>query len=179
MGLNKQTTTKNAVYLFQGKMITPATEKSSTTIEKNGKIYETHKSLEGRISDIKVVDGYQDQKDLLISVNDAENETYHLQFAINSGYFKSFSRMFKNVDTTRTLELFPTYKEDDGKSKTGMVILQNGDWVKRFYTYENMGECPVAMPVEVNGIVTYDYSKQNEFLISEILAKFEEEKLPF
>lgn len=34
MGLNKQTTTKNAVYLFQGKMITPATEKSSTTIEK-------------------------------------------------------------------------------------------------------------------------------------------------
>ena len=87
--------------------------------------------------------------------------------------------MFKNVDTTRTLELFPTFKEDDGKSKTGMVILQNGDWIKRFYTYENMGECPVAMPVEVNGNVNYDYSKQNEFLISEILAKFEEEKLPF
>lgn len=178
MGLNKQTTTKNAVYLFQGKMITPATEKSSTTIEKNGKLYETHKSLEGSINDIKVVDGYQDQKDLLISITDS-GETYHLQFAINSGYFKSFSRMFANVDTTRTLELFPTFKEDDGKSKSGLVILQNGSWVKRFYTYENMGNCPVAMPVEVNGNVTYDYSKQNEFLIGEILSKFEEEKLPF
>lgn len=179
MGLNKQQTTTNAVYCFQGKLITPATEKSSTTIDKNGKLYETHKSLEGRISDIKVVDGYQDQKDLLIIITDAENETFNLQFPINSGYFKSFSRMFKNVDVTRTFELFPTFKEEDGKSKTGIVILQNGDWVKRFYTYENMGECPIAQPVEVNGNVTYDYSKQNEFLISEILSKFETEKLPF
>ena len=179
MGLNKQTTTKNAVYCFQGKLITPANEKTSTTIEKNGKLYETHQSLEGRITNIKVVDGYQDSKDLLITITDHSQENYLLQFGINTGYFRSFSRMFKNVDLFKDMEIFPTFKEENGMSKSGLVIKQGGQWVKRFYTYENMGECPVAMPVEVNGNTTYDYTAQNEFLISEILAKFDAEKMPF
>jgi len=179
MGLNKQQTTKNAVYCFQGKLITPATNKSETTIEKNGKLYETFSSLDGKITNIKMVDGYQDQKDLLLTITDFDQTSYYLQFGINSGYFRSFSRMFKNIDTLKDVEIYPTYKEENGISKSGMVIKQGGEWVKRFYTYENMGDCPIAMPVEVNGNTTYDYTAQNNFLIAEILSKFEEEKMPF
>ena len=56
---------------------------------------------------------------------------------------------------------------------------QNDGWIKRFYKVDNMGEMPSALPVELNGKVTYDYTAQNSFLIGELLAKFEEEKLPF
>jgi hypothetical protein len=87
--------------------------------------------------------------------------------------------MFPNVDTFKNLEIFCTYKEEENKSKSGIVIKQDGEWIKRFYTYENMGDCPVAIPVEVNGLTTYDYTAQNDFLISAIKAKFESEKLPF
>ncbi len=179
MGLNKQTQSKNAVYCFQGKLITATTEKSSTTIEKNGKLYETYNSLEGTISDIKIVDGYEGSKDIVISITDFEQETYHLQFGVNSGYFRSFSRMFPNLDVTKSFEIFCTYKEEDGKSKSGIVIKQNDSWVRRFYTYENMGDCPIAIPVEVNGNTTYDYTAQNNFLIDAISTKFASQKLPF
>ena len=77
MGLNKQTQTKNAVYCFQGKLITATTEKSTTTIEKNGKLYETYNSLEGSIDDIKIVDGYEGSKDIVVTIKDHEGETYN------------------------------------------------------------------------------------------------------
>jgi hypothetical protein len=35
------------------------------------------------------------------------------------------------------------------------------------------------LPVEVNGKITYDYAAQNEFLINELMGKFEKERLPF
>ena len=178
MGLNKQTNTKNAVYCFQGKMIIAATEKSSTTIEKNGKLYETYNSLTGKITGVNVVDGYEGSKDLVVSITE-DGETYNLQFGVNSGYFRSFSRMFPNVDTLKDLEIFCTFRDEDGKSKSGIVIQQDGNWVRRFYTYENMGDCPVAIPVEVNGSTTYDYTEQNNFLIESIISKFAKEKLPF
>ena len=178
MGLNKQLNTKNAVYCFQGKMITAATEKSGTTIEKNGKLYESYNSLTGKITNVNVAEGYEGSKDLVVSITE-DGETYNLQFGVNSGYFRSFSRMFPNVDTLKDLEIFCTFKEEDGKSKSGIVIQQDGVWVKRFYTYENMGNCPVAIPVEVNGLTTYDYSDQNNFLIDSIKSKFAKEKLPF
>jgi hypothetical protein len=179
MGLNKSQQTNNSVYVFRGKIIKPTSEKSSTTIEKNGKLYETFDSLEGRITGVDVVDGYEGSKDLVVSITDSDNETFNLQFGVNSGYFRSFSRMFPNVDTFKNLEIFCTYKEEENKSKSGIVIKQDGEWIKRFYTYENMGDCPVAIPVEVNGLTTYDYTAQNDFLISAIKAKFESEKLPF
>jgi len=179
MGLNKQTQTKNAVYCFQGKLITATTEKSSTTIEKNGKLYETYNSLEGSIDDIKIVDGYEGSKDIVLTIKDHDQETYNLQFGVNTGYFRSFSRMFPNLDVTKSFEIFCTFKEEDGKSKSGIVIKQNDAWVRRFYTYDNMGDCPVAIPVEVNGNTTYDYTDQNNFLLEAITAKFAKEKLPF
>ena len=38
---------------------------------------------------------------------------------------------------------------------------------------------PSALPVEVNGRVEYDYTAQNNFLLAELFAKFEEQKMPF
>lgn len=176
MGLNKNQST-NALYLFQGKIITAAT-KESHTLEKNGKFYNQYDSVEGRITDVKIVDGYEGNKDVAMTITDIEG-SYTMYFGVNSNYFRSFARSVKNVDFTKNIEFFPTYKKEGEKINTSLLMKQDGNWIKRFYTRENMGEMPVAMPVEVNGKTTYDYKDQNDFLIAELIGKFEEEKLPF
>jgi len=178
MGLNKSNNTQNAVYCFQGKMITPA-NKSETTIEKNGKYYEPYNSISGIIREIETVKGYAEgEQDLKVVLEDA-GVLYSLVFGVNSSYFKSFSKMFPNLDVTNTVEIFATFKEEDGKKKTGIVMQQDGVWIKRAFTYENMGKCPQALPVEVNGKVNYDYTEQNAFLLKNINSIFAKKKLPF
>ena len=178
MGLNKTQNTKNAIYCFQGKMIRSA-NKSETTIEKNGKFYEPYDSVSGIIRDIQVLQGYSEgTQDLCITLNDGE-DNYSLYFGVNSSYFKSFAKMFPNLNVTNTVEIFATYKEEDGKKKVGMVMKQDEEWIKRAFTYENMNGCPPAIPVEVNGLTSYDYTEQNEFLIDNIKTIFAKEKLPF
>ena len=176
MGLNNNQT-NNALYLFQGKVITGAT-KDSHTLEKNGKFYNQFDSISGRITDIKIVDGYEGSQDVAITITDL-GESYTLYFGVNTSYFRSFARSIKNVDFTKTIEFRPTYKVENDIKKVSLLMKQNDVWVKRFYKVDNMGEMPSALPVELNGKVTYDYTAQNSFLIGELLAKFEEEKLPF
>lgn len=176
MGLNNNQT-NNALYLFQGKVITGAT-KDSHTLEKNGKFYNQFDSISGRITDIKIVDGYEGSQDVAITITDL-GESYTMYFGVNTSYFRSFARSVKNVDFTKTIEFSPTYKVENDIKKVSLLMKQNDAWVKRFYKVDNMGEMPSALPVELNGKVTYDYTAQNSFLIGELLAKFEEEKLPF
>jgi hypothetical protein len=83
------------------------------------------------------------------------------------------------VDLLSNVELFPTFKEENGIKKSSLIMKQGEEWIKRVYTVDNMGKMPPAMPVEVNGKVEYDYSAQNKFLIEKISAKFEAAKLPF
>jgi hypothetical protein len=178
MGLNKSQNSNNAVYFFNGRVNMPSL-KTETTIEKNGKHYEQFESISGRISHIQVVKGYQENtKDLLLTLTDID-DSYLIRFGLNSSYFRSFSRMFPNLNLTDSLEIFPTMKMDGDKEKNGLVIKQKDVWIKRFYTQENIGEMPIAIPVEVNGNTQYDYKNQNDFLISMIEKKFASEKLPF
>ncbi len=176
MGLNNNQT-NNALYLFQGKVITGAT-KDSYTLEKNGKFYNQFDSISGRITDIKIVDGYEGSQDVAITITDL-GESHTMYFGVNSSYFRSFARSVKNVDFTKNIEFYPTYKVENDIKKVSLLMKQNDTWIKRFYKVDNMGEMPSALPVELNGKVTYDYTAQNSFLIGELLAKFEEEKLPF
>ena len=176
MGLKKNQST-NALYLFQGKVITAATQ-GNHDLEKNGKFYNQFDSIEGRITNVKIVDGYEGNKDVAITITDVEAE-YTLYFAVNSNYFRSFARSVKNVDFSYNIEFVPTYKKEGEKISTSLLMKQKDKWIKRWYTVDNMGDMPSALPVEVNGKITYDYKDQNEFLIQELLAKFEAEKLPF
>lgn len=176
MGLNKNQST-NALYLFQGKIITAAT-KENHTLEKNGKFYNQFDSVDGRITDVRIVDGYESNKDVALTITDIEG-SYTMYFGVNSNYFRSFARSIKNVDFSKNIEFFPTYKKEGEKISTSLLMKQDGNWIKRFYTRENMGEMPVALPLEVNGKTTYDYKDQNDFLIGELISKFEAERLPF
>jgi len=177
MGANKSNTTSNAYYVHQGNVI-KLSDKENADLEKNGKFYEKFASLSGVISSIKVVDGYEDLKDLAVTLNDS-GESFTLYFTVGSGYFKSFARTFPNIDLTEEVELVPTFKEEKKKSQASLLVKQNGNWLKRFYTLENMGDMPQAIPVEVNGNVVYDYKEQNEFLISEMIERVAKEALPF
>lgn len=176
MGLNNSKTT-NALYLFQGKILSSGTQ-SDHDLEKNGKFYHTSDSVSGKITNIKVVDGYEGSKDLAITINDLEND-YTMYFGVNTTYFKSFARSAKNIDFLSELELVPTYKVDNDVKKVSLIVKQNDVWIKRFYKSNSMGDMPPALPVEVNGRVEYDYTAQNNFLIGELLSKFEDAKMPF
>ena len=177
MGLNKSTQSTNALYLLQGKIIKGAT-KETGTYEKNGKYYEEYNSISGRLIDFKVVDGYTGDKEIALTIDDLTIK-YTMYFGLNSGYFKSFARSFENVDLLKEVELFPTFKEENGIKKSSLIMKQGEEWIKRIYTSESMGDMPPALPVEVNGKVEYDYTAQNKFLIDKIIAKFEAAKLPF
>lgn len=177
MGLNKSTQSTNALYLLQGRIIKGAT-KETGTYEKNGKYYEEFNSISGRLTDFKIVDGYTGDKEVALTI-DCVGDKYTMYFGVNSGYFKSFARSIENADLLSEIELFPTFKEENGIKKSSLIMKQNDEWIKRVYTVSNMGDMPPALPVEVNDKVEYDYTAQNKFLIEKIIAKFGAEKLPF
>ena len=177
MGLNKSTTSTNALYLLQGRIIKGAT-KETGTYEKNGKYYEEFNSISGRLTDFKIVDGYTGDKEVALTI-DCVGDKYTMYFNVNSGYFKSFARSIENADLLKEIELFPTFKEENGVKKSSLIMKQNEEWIKRVYTVSNMNDMPPALPVEVNDKIEYDYTAQNKFLIDKIIAKFGAEKLPF
>lgn len=176
MGLNNSKST-NSLYIFQGKILSSGTQ-ANHDIEKNGKYYLSSDSVSGKITDIKMLDGYEGSKDLAITITDLD-ENYTLYFGVNSSYFKSFARSVKNIDFMSSIELVPTYKVENDIKKASLLMKQKDNWIKRFYKVDNMGDMPSALPVEINGKVTYDYTAQNNFLIGELFAKFEEQKMPF
>jgi hypothetical protein len=172
---NKSQNTTNAVYFFDGKVNLPA-QKSETTIEKNGKFYEQFESMNGFISDVQVVDGYEAKtKDMIIFMSD-DQDTYQIRFGVKSAYFRSFSRIFPNIELSKEVYIYPTQKTVEGEKKNGLVVKQGEVWLKRYYTMDNMENMPIAIPIEINGKTEYDYSDQNEFLISQIDASFAELK---
>ena len=171
MGLQKPQNTNNAVYFFNGRVNMPSL-KTETSIEKKGKHYEEFGSISGTITKIEFVKGYQaNTRDILVTLTDSD-DSYLVRFGLNSPYFRSFGRMFPNIDISKSVELFPTMKIENDKEKNGLVIKQGEEWIKRFYTVENMGDMPIAIPVEVNGATQYDYKDQNDFLINNILIDF-------
>ena len=178
MGLNKNQNTSNALYILQGKIVKVA-NKETSNFEVNGKFYEAYDSISGHLVGFNIVDGYREgDKDVALKIQDGTDE-YLLKFGVNSGNFTSWSKSIQNADLLQEMELVPTYKQDGDKKQSSLLIKQNGEFLKRKYTNDSMGELPVAMPVSLNGKVSYDYTAQLEFLIDEISAIFEQAKLPF
>lgn len=178
MGLNTNTNTSNALYILQGKIVKVAT-KETANFEVNGKFYQAYDSISGHLVGFKIIDGYKDgDKDVALKIQDGADE-YLLKFGVNSGNFTSWSKSIQNADLLQELELVPTFKQDGDKKQSSLLIKQNGEFLKRKYTNDSMGDLPVAMPVTLNGKVSYDYTAQLEYLIAEISAIFDAAKLPF
>ena len=178
MGLNTNQNTNNALYILQGKIVKVATQETGN-FEKNGKYYQAFDSITGLLTGFAIVDGYKDgDKDVALKIQDGTDE-WILKFGVNSGNFTSWSKSIQNADLLKELELVPTYKQDGDKKQSSLLIKQDGEWIKRKYTNDSMGELPVAMPVSLNGKVSYDYTAQLDYLINEISTIFDEAKLPF
>tara|TARA_R110000868_G_scaffold370529_1_gene634012 strand:- start:26 stop:562 length:537 start_codon:yes stop_codon:yes gene_type:complete len=178
MGLNTNQNTNNALYILQGKIVKVATQETGN-FEKNGKYYQAFDSITGLLTGFAIVDGYKDgDKDAVLKIKDGTDE-WILKFGVNSGNFTSWSKSIQNADLLKELELVPTYKQDGDKKQSSLLIKQDGEWIKRKYTNDSMGELPVAMPVSLNGKVSYDYTAQLDYLINEISTIFDEAKLPF
>jgi hypothetical protein len=178
MGLNTNTNTSNALYILQGKIVKVATKETANYVV-NGKFYKAFDSITGLLTGFEIVDGYKDgDKDAVLKIKDGTDE-WILKFGVNSGNFTSWSKTIQNADLSKELELVPVYREDDGKKQSSLLIKQNGEFLKRKYTNDSMGKLPVAIPVDINGKITYDYAAQMKYLITEISTIFDEAKLPF
>lgn len=177
MGLNKQIQT-NALYLSQGEIIKAAT-KENFDFEKNGKYFERFKSISGHLTGLQIVKGYNEgEHDAAFTIKDGD-EVYTMYMGLKSGYWRSMSRCLENANLMLEMEIFPTYKVENDIKKSSIIIKQNDTWLKAKYTYDNMGDLPQSMPVEVNGKTIYDNTAQNDFLIEQLKLKFAKEILPF
>jgi len=181
MGTIQNDNNNNVFYLNEGRVIQRTDEKSGEGVfTKNGKNYKSFAGISGTIINIEKKSGFEDNIDVRLTLIEDDHETKNfLEFTIGSGYWLSFARTFPNVDVTFPVELFPTFKIEEGTKKTSLLIKQKGVYLKRFFTRDNMGDMPEAKTILVKGKPVYDYEDQENYLFELIENKIDSDKLPF
>lgn len=185
MGLGIKT---NATYLNvrNGKLYrySKTNEEGTTTIlTKKGepRYYFVYDFIEGYITKLstrtEVIVG---EEKLFLSVQMSDDsDVYYVNMDVNSRYFDAFCSIVPNVDLSRPVKLIPTQKEVDGKMKSGLMIIQNGQVVKWFYTNANPNGRPeIEVTKNKKGeVVDYDAEARNQFYF-DLLGKLNEKMLP-
>jgi len=181
MGTISNEQTNNVFYLNEGRVIQRTNETSGDNVfEKNGKFYKSFDGISGRIINVEKKSGYESNIDVRITLLDDDQTTKnYLEFTIGSGYWISFSKAFPNLDVNATVELYPTFKIEEGTKKTSLLMKQNGEWLKRFYSVDNKADLPEPKTVTVKGKTVYDYEDQENFLFDLICKKLKNDSLPF
>lgn len=171
MGLGIKT---NATYLNvrNGKLYrySKTQEEGTTTIlNKKGepRYYFIYDFIEGYIMKMstrtEIIVG---EEKLFLSIHIVdEQENYFVNMDVNSRYFEAFCSIIRNVDLSKPVKIIPTQKEVDGKMKSGLMMIQNGEIVKWFYTAANPNGRPeVEITKNKKGeVVDYDTEARNQF----------------
>jgi hypothetical protein len=147
--------------------------KEGSLIIKKGGVIETFTFLEGYLHGLDIRDEeYQgDQyKKLCLTINDG-SEDFQLQMRLDSGYGRAFCNMVEEIDLSQPFKVTPTYKEEDGKKRSGMFINQNGKALKWKYTKNHPGNLPEMKKVMFKGKEVWDNTDQQAFYIDLLLNK--------
>lgn len=142
----------------------------------NGKNYTTFENFTGYFTGIALSTRDEITNVLLQMASADGGEAATISFSIQSGYWKSFSRTFFNVDLSTACTLVPHV---DKEERTVIFIIQNGETLKRFYTKDDPKDLPQPEKVKVNGQEVYDWAEQNDFLFNKISNIIQANKLPF
>jgi hypothetical protein len=99
-----------------------------------------------------------------------EGENYTVELDVDSNYFQSFALTVLNADVNQPLRLAPYMREEDGKKKTGLFVIQNGKPLKYKYTKDNPGNLPgIEVTKNKQGkVVDVDRDERNKFLFEEL-----------
>lgn len=162
MGLQKRNTNVTFLNLKEGK-IYESTDKEKTN---------PYDEIEGQITGMSFRDDeFEGQKirKLNVTLTDGEQD-YVLSTKTDSSYFSSLISFLKNADLAKPLTLVPFYKvEKDGKSKLGILVKQNGSFLKSYYTKDNPNGLPAFNKVVVSGKTLWDKTDYLAFLESVIV----------
>jgi len=184
MGLGIKT---NATYLNvrNGKLYrySKTNEEGTTTIlTKKGepRYYFVYDFIEGYITKVstrtEIIVG---EEKLFLSIQITDNtETYYVNMDVNSRYFDTFCCIVPNVNLSQPVKIIPTQKEVDGKMKSGLMLIQNGQLVKWYYTNATPNGRPdVEVTKNKKGeIVDYDSEARNKFYF-DMLSKLNDKMM--
>lgn len=157
-------------------------EGTTTILTKKGepRYYFVYDFIEGYITKMstrtEIIVG---EEKLFLSVQMSDDtETYYVNMDVNSRYFDAFCSIVPNVDLSKPVKIIPTQKEVDGKMKSGLMIIQNGQVIKWHFTNEHPNGRPeVEVTKNKKGeVVDYDSEARNKFYF-DMLAKLNQKTL--
>ena len=152
------------------------TQEQGTTVIPNkdgqARYYFVYDYIEGLITGFRTKeDEIMGQKKLFFQIQmDDNGETYTIEIDSDSNYFQSFAMTVLNADVNQPVKLSPFMKEEEGKKKSGMFVLQFDKPMKYKYTKDNPGDLPgIEITKNKQGkIVDIDREQRNKFLFEEL-----------
>lgn len=120
-----------------------------------------YNELSGKISSIAFFDG-DFGKSLQITVEDPDGgKPIMLSLGTMSGYGEDVMKKLPSVDLTKEVTFAPySFKDDKGKSKKGITVLQDGNKIKNFY-YDDVEK------VNINGFPVPPTPKKGKALTTD------------
>lgn len=157
----------NYITIYNGKLSTRVAEGTPGAMQRVNKLGKTvfekfYDSFTGKLVGIKTQDSPYG-KNWMFSFKD-KAEVYHLQLPYSNSYAKAFLKMLPNINLAEEMQVSPSVKEVDGKSKSSLFVKQAGEWVKQAYTKEVPNGLPQMKQVMIKGQQVWDDSEQLAFL---------------
>ena len=99
-----------------------------------------------------------------------DGEKYIVDLDTDSNYFRAFAMTILSGDPDANTRLVPFMREEEGKKKTGLYVIQHGKPLKYKYTKESPGDMPnIEITKNKRGdIVDIDSEERNKFLFKEL-----------
>lgn len=144
-------------------------EGTTTILNKKGeeKYYYIYDYIEGYITKMSTrTENLMGVDKLFLSIQFVDGtETYYINMDVDSKYFENFCSIIPNANLARPLRMVPTQKEVDGKMKSGLLMIQDSQVLKWYYTNDNpQGRPEVDVTYNKKGeIVDYDREARNKF----------------
>lgn len=144
-------------------------EGTTTILNKKGeeKYYYIYDYIEGYITKMSTrTENLMGIDKLFLSIQFVDGtETYYINMDVDSKYFENFCSIIPNANLSRPLRMVPTQKEAEGKMKSGLLLIQDSQVLKWFYTNDNpQGRPEVDVTLNKKGeVVDYDREARNKF----------------
>jgi hypothetical protein len=129
---------------------------------------DTYTELEGQITGIRLTnDEFKGNviPKLNLTVSDSEGDNYILSVGFNTSIATGLIGFLKNADLSSPLTLVGVNKKgEDGVEKAGILVKQDGAFLKGYYSKTTPNGLPQMKQVIVNKQKIWDKSEMVEFL---------------
>jgi len=166
MGLGNSSASKTYLGIKEGKI---AHRKGDNSTD-----YYDH--ITGFLTDIYMKEDGKFGRELHIVIRDGQ-DLYVLQMRLESGYARAFLRVIKNAALAEPVTIIPIYKVTEEGQQAGMIITQNGNALKWYYTRTQPNGLPELEPCKMKDPKTgklvdgWDNTRQMQFLVQMLYSE--------